>query len=191
MALKLITAATTYPVTTAEAKLHAKIDTAADDTLVDALITAATEMAEQRIGRAIMPQVWELTLDAFPDAFELTRVPVTAVTALTYVDANGATQTLSNTLYSLDNADQFGSSYVVPVYNGAWPDSRAQVNAVSLQYTAGYANAAAVPEPIKTWIKIMVSTMYEHRESEVVDRSTLTTLGFVDRLLDRYSVVSA
>jgi uncharacterized phiE125 gp8 family phage protein len=190
MALKLITAATTYPVSLAEAKLHAKVDAADDDALITAFITAATEVAEQKIGRAIMPQTWELTLDAFPDAFELTRTPVTAVTNLTYYDTSGVQQTLLSSLYTLNNADADGSAYVVPVYNGTWPDTRTQVNAVTLRYTAGYANAAAVPEPIKTWIKIAISTMYQYRESEVVERATLTNMGFVDRLLDRYLVTT-
>lgn len=57
---------------------------------------AATEAAEQMTGRAIMPQTWELTLDAFPDALELTRVPVASVTSLKYFDATGTEQTLSN-----------------------------------------------------------------------------------------------
>ena len=75
MALKLITAASTFPITLEDAKLHCRVDTAADDALINALITAATELAEQKTGRALMAQTWELTLDAFPEAFELTRVP--------------------------------------------------------------------------------------------------------------------
>jgi len=31
--------------------------------------------------------------------------------------------------------------------------------------------------------------MYENRESEVVDRGSVLSLGFADRLLDRYRVV--
>ena len=186
MSLKLITAATTYPVTLAEAKLHCRIDSSDDDTLIAALITAATELAEQKTGRAIMAQTWELTHDAFPDSFELTRTPVQSITSVKYYDANGVQQTLANTLYALDNADEFGVAYVVPVYAGDWPDTRDQINAVAVRYLAGYESVAAVPESIKAWIKLMVGAMYENRESEGAVQTH--TLGFADRLLDRYKV---
>ena len=193
MALKLITAPSTYPVTLAEAKLHCRVDIADDDTLITALITAATEMAEQKTGRAIMTQTLELTLDAFPDAFELTRVPVQSVTSVKYYDTTGTQQTLSNTLYALDAADDFGFAHISPVYAGVWPDTRDQINAVAVRYVAGYADAASVPQSIKNWILLMVSTMYENRETEAYSSravSTTVQMQFVDRLLDRYVVFS-
>jgi hypothetical protein len=74
------------------------------------------------------------------------------------------------------------------VYGDTWPDTRAQINAVAVRYVAGYANAAAVPDSIKAWIKLQVSAMYENREAE----GSVQTfkLGFADRLLDRYKVWS-
>ncbi|OXE36911.1 MAG: hypothetical protein CGW95_04820 [Phenylobacterium zucineum] len=188
MALKLITAASTYPVTLAEAKLHCKVDVADDDALLTALITTATEGAEQITGRALMAQTWELTLDAFPDAFELTRVPVQSVTSVKYFDATGVQQTLASNLYSFDNADDNNSAYVVPAYGTSWPVTREQINAVAVRYVSGY---TTVPEPIKTWIKIQISEMYKNREASVIERATLMSLGYVDRLLDRYSVITA
>ena len=193
MALKLITAPSTYPVTLAEAKLHCRVDLADDDTLITALITAATEMAEQKTGRAIMTQTLELTLDAFPEAFELTRVPVQSITSVKYYDTTGAQQTLSNTLYALDAADDFGFAYISPVYAGVWPNTRDQINAVAVRYVAGYADAASVPQSIKNWILLMVSTMYANRETEAYSSravSTTVQMQFVDRLLDRYVVFS-
>lgn len=193
MSLKLITAPSTYPVTLAEAKLHCRVDIADDDTLITALITAATEMAEQKTGRAIMTQTLELTLDAFPEAFELTRVPVQSITSVKYYDTTGTQQTLSNTLYALDAADDFGFAYISPVYAGVWPDTRDQINAVAVRYVAGYADAASVPQSIKNWILLMVSTMYANRETEAYSSravSTTVQMQFVDRLLDRYVVFS-
>jgi uncharacterized phiE125 gp8 family phage protein len=193
MALKLITAPSTYPVTLAEAKLHCRVDIADDDTLITAFITAATEMAEQKTGRAIMTQTLELTLDAFPEAFELTRVPVQSITSVKYYDTTGTQQTLSNTLYALDAAEDFGFAHISPVYAGVWPDTRDQINAVAVRYVAGYADAASVPQSIKNWILLMVSTMYSNRETEAYSSravSTTVQMQFVDRLLDRYVVFS-
>ena len=193
MSLKLITPPTTFPIDLASAKLHCRVDIADDDTLITALITAATEMAEQKTGRAIMTQTLELTLDAFPEAFELTRVPVQSVTSVKYYDTTGTQQTLSNTLYALDAADDFGFAYISPVYAGVWPNTRDQINAVAVRYVAGYADAASVPQSIKNWILLMVSTMYANRETEAYSSravSTTVQMQFVDRLLDRYVVFS-
>lgn len=186
MALKLITAATALAVSLAEAKLHLRVDTADEDTLITAFITAATESAEQATGRAIMPQTWELTLDAFPDAFELTRVPAASITSIRYWDTTGTQQTLGTALYTLDNADDFGSAYAVPAVGNAWPAAREQINAVALRYVAGYDTAAAVPESIKSWVKLQVGAMYENRQAEGSVQTY--ALGFADRLLDRYKV---
>lgn len=139
-------------------------------------------------GRAIMPQTWELTLDEFPDAFQLTRIPAASVTSLKYYDGTGVQQTLSSDSYALDTADGYGPAYVVPAYAGSWPSTRDQVNAVALRYVAGYENAAAVPEPIKCWIKLMVAAMHANREAEAISNGAVLTLGFADRLLDSYKV---
>jgi len=188
MALKLITAATLNAVSLAEAKLQCRVDLSDEDSLITAFITAATEMAEQATGRSIMPATWELTLDEFPDAFMLTRIPALSVTSLKYNDATGVLQTLSNSAYALDSADDYGTAYVVPAYAGSWPTTRDQANAVALRYVAGYPDAAAVPEGIKTWIRLMVGAMYENRAAQVVGNGSALSLGFADRLLDRYVV---
>ena len=78
MALKRITAPTLLVVSLVEAKAHLRVDVSDDDDLITACIHSATALAEQYTNRAIAPQTWELTLDAFPTAFELTRTPVTS-----------------------------------------------------------------------------------------------------------------
>ena len=188
MALKLITPATELAVSLADVKAHLRVDTTDEDSLITAYITAAAELAEQATGRALMPQTWDLTLDAFPEAFEITRLPAASVTSLKYWDTTGVQQTLGTGLYTLDSTDDFGPAYVVPVYGGVWPDTREQINAVALRYVAGYATAANVPDSIKAWIKLQVGAMYENRQAEGAVQTY--ALGFADRLLDRYKVWS-
>lgn len=188
MALKLITPAAELAVSLADVKAHLRVDTTDEDTLITAYITAAAELAEQATGRALMPQTWELTLDAFPEAFEITRLPAASITSLKYWDVTGTQQTMGTGLYTLDSTDDFGPAYVVPVYGGVWPVNRDQINAVALRYVAGYATAAAVPDSIKAWIKLQVGAMYENRQTEGAVQTY--ALGFADRLLDRYKVWS-
>jgi uncharacterized phiE125 gp8 family phage protein len=191
MALKLFAAAGTQPVTLAEAKAHLRVDTTDEDALITAFIVAATEMAEQHTGRALMTQTWDMTLDKFPDALELTRTPVQTITSVTYYDTAGALQTLAAPGYVLDAADGDDYAHITPAYGSEWPATRDQVNAVSVRYVAGYANAAAVPESIKAWIKLQVSALFENREAESYSAravSTTVKMSFVDALLDRYVV---
>lgn len=190
MTLRLITAPTTYPVELATAKLHCRVDASDEDTLLTALITAATEMAEQKTGRALMTQTWSMALGAFPEYVELTRVPVQSITSVKYYDTAGVQQTLSNTLYSLAQ-DDFGFARIYSVPGSVWPDTYERNDAVEVVYVAGYANAAAVPESIKQWILLMISTMFDNRETESYSSravSTTVRMQFVDRLLDRYCV---
>jgi uncharacterized phiE125 gp8 family phage protein len=189
MALKLITAPTALPVSLVEAKAHLRVDVPDDDALISAMVGAAAQMAEQLTGRALMPQAWLLSLDLFPRAFELTRVPAASITSLVYADPTGTDQTLAPVNYTLNNSDDFGVAVVVPAYGKAWPAARCQPNAVRLSYVAGYADAASVPESIKSWIKLQVGAMYENRTTEST-RQTYS-LGFADRLLDRYKVWAA
>lgn len=66
MGLKVSTAATIDPVTTAEAKTFARIDTSDDDTLVAALISAATAYVQTYLSRQLINATYQLTLDWFP-----------------------------------------------------------------------------------------------------------------------------
>ena len=188
MSLRLVTAPTTPALSLAEAKAHLRVDSNAEDTLIESLVTAATDMAEQQTRRALMQQTWELTLDAFPTAFELTRVPVQSIASVKYTDTSGVEQTLDPSAYTLDTSDGYGFAYVKQAYGTEWPSAR---EGVKVRYVAGYADAAAVPEPIVQWIKLMVSTMFDNRETEAYSSravSTAVRMQFVDRLLDRYCV---
>lgn len=187
MALKLITAPTAEPVTLAEAKLHLRVDQASEDALINVLISAARESAEHITERALMPQTWELQLDAFPDAFRLLRGPVISVTSVKYLDKNGTLQTLDSSQYQVDLTDDAGA-WVLPAYGVEWPEARADINAARVRYQAGYADAATVPAAIKSWILLMIGTLYENRELDAA--KALERSPGLAGMLDRYRVWS-
>lgn len=186
MALRRITAPTTLAVTLADVVAQVKLNVGDDDALITSMLWSAMFLAEKETGRALMTQTWELTLDAFPDAIELTRVPVQSIASFTYVDKNGATQNLTGSTYVLDTADGYGTAYLVPAYATSWPTTRDQINAVKLQYVAGYADAASVPEPIKQWMRAMVAAMYKDREAYSDAKSY--KLEYLDGLLDEFRI---
>lgn len=191
MGLRLFTAPTVEPVTLAQAKLWLKVETGdtADDALITALIASVRQMAEQKTGRALLGQTWQLTLDAFPEAIELTRGPVLSVTHVKFKDTSGVQQTLASQDYTVDTERDDGWAYLVPAYGKSWPETYDDINAVEVRWQAGYdaSDPTKVPEAIRTWMQLMLGAAYENREAAVQGQE-IRTLPFLDRLLDRYTL---
>ena len=172
----------TEPVTLAEAKLHLRgVDDTAEDSLITALISAARETCEDRIDGTIPVTGWRLTLDAFPDAIKLPRGPVASVESVKYLDADGMQQALSALDYLVDTVSTPG--YIVPAYGKAWPETREQINAVEVEYTAG---SATTPAALKAWMLLAIGEMFANREASA-ERPAVAH-GFADRLLDPFRV---
>jgi uncharacterized phiE125 gp8 family phage protein len=203
MGIRVITPPTSEPVTLDEVKAWARIDDTTDeaantatDALISSLVTAAREEAEQTVGRSILEQTLELTLERFPcwgRSIELPRPPLTDVASVTYFDAGNATVVMDEAAYVLLDASEAVPPSIYPAPGGFWPDAYHRPDAVRIRYTAGWPNAAAVPENIKTWIKLRVSTLWANRESIVagnVSASAVEMPGrFTDGLLDRWRVL--
>jgi uncharacterized phiE125 gp8 family phage protein len=66
-ALTLITPPSGLVVSVQTAKDHARIEYHEDDELIELYIAQVTALAEARMGRAILRQTWELTLDALDE----------------------------------------------------------------------------------------------------------------------------
>lgn len=163
-------APTLEPVTLAELRAHARIDTAQtdDDATLTANITAAIEHIERLCGIAMMTQTWKFYLDAFPSDDQplyVPRPPLQSVTSIQYIDENGVTQTLSSSDYKLDTAKDPGSwpNRVALAYNETWPSTREETNAVTITAVCGFATVAEVPSALKRAIMMLALYWYEHR----------------------------
>lgn len=188
MTLKLITGPS-ESITTAEAKLHLRVDSSDDDDLIDALITAAREQCEHELGRGIGSQTWQRTLDAFPDSgIALGMPPVASITSVQYVDTAGTLQTLSSTLYTLDSASE-DEAWVLPAEDTEWPETLDTANAVRVQFVCGL---TTVPSTVRAWMLLRIGTLYQHR-AEIAAGISINALPdqFSARLLDRYRVHAA
>lgn len=185
MGLTLTTVPAAEPVTLAEAKLHCKVDDAADDALITSLIVAARRMAEAQTGRVLVTQGWKQTFDAFPvAAIALERPPLQSVQSVKYYDAAGALQTLDSSTYTVHTSAILG--LVAPAVGASWPGTQARLEAVEVAFTAGYGAAAAVPQEIKQWMLLQVGQWYANREAAGDKRDPLP---FVGALLDPYRIL--
>jgi uncharacterized phiE125 gp8 family phage protein len=151
----------TTPVSLSEAKAHLRVDHADEDAFITSLVAAATEHLDGWsgvLGRALITQTWRQDFAEWEDALRLPLLPVQSAT-VTYVDRDGATQTLASSEWVL-LADGAGA-FISPV--GEWPEG----STIKVTFVAGYGNAAAVPAPLKAAILMMVSGLYENREDKV------------------------
>ncbi len=194
MAYQLKTPPVSEPVTLSEAKSYLRISDTDDDAFVNALITSVRQRFETWAARSLITQTWTLWLDGFPrkgnkDApgegyfelpvghfdhdqrqLEISRSPLQSVTLLkTYDTANTATA-FNATNYLVDSASNPGR---IALNLGAqWPTGLRPVNAVEIEFVAGYGNASDVPDSIKQgilfWIKFLFadkSKLFESDES--------------------------
>jgi len=203
MPLRLITAPATEPVTLADVSAHVRWDVSAESTAINLFIQALRERAEAETHRALITQTWELSMDKFPvpqifgytgldpiypakfrGEIILPKPNLLSIVSITYVDVNGALQTLDPATYTMDNAEEPGM--VVPAYGCAWPGCRGDINGVKIRYTCGYGPASSdVPAAIRTWMLMNIASIYENRESTVVGaRATMVELTTIcDALL--------
>lgn len=137
------------------------------------------------LGRAIVTQTWEMKLRSFPlrtdriygDVRMLIPLPpLQSVSSITYIDADGVTQTLASSEYTVI----VGSNAVVPAYGKTWPGTRDVPEAVTVTFVAGYGTADDVPDGIVSAGLLMVGDSYDVRRTEYVGVSIQRS----DRVMD-------
>jgi uncharacterized phiE125 gp8 family phage protein len=173
------------PVTLSEARSQTRADCNDEDAFLGLLISVATQAATDRLQRALVPTRYRLTLDSFPDAIELLMPPIISVESVKYIDIHGDQQTLDPQDYFLDSVSEPG--YLVPAAGRTWPATQDRINAVEVEYTAGYPGSA-IPTPIKQWILLALGDMYNNRERSA--EKPAVPQNFADALLDTYRLWS-
>lgn len=173
------------------------------DDVLEQLIQTAREQAQTELGRYLITQTLDLYLDRFPmqrlgapmlldrrsahelDPFAILLPPLQSVTSITYVDGNGATQTLAADQYQVDAASK--PARITPTYGVYWPSTRDQANAVTVRFVAGYgATAASVPACVKLWMAARVKTIFDNRDTVIAseNRAVLMPNTYADSMLD-------
>jgi hypothetical protein len=168
MSIRLITPSSFEPVTVTEVRQTCKIDLTGDagyDAAVNedlsTMISAFRQVGEHIAGRSFVLQTFELTLDEIPYEGIKLHHPASLIVSFKYVSAlTNSEVTLATNQYYLDNANDFETSWVLPAQGIDFPDTAEVANALKVQYTAGYANQASVPNCIKLWLKTAVKYGY-------------------------------
>lgn len=176
--LTLTSAPAEEPVSLTELKSWLRVDQDNDNALISGLGKAARGLIERLSGRQLVTASWRLTLDTFPypggwayleapalfpdpHQIRLPKAPLQSVASVQYYDLNDVLQTLATTTYDVDVDEDPGR--IVLAMGKTWPVVRLKPGAVRIAFTAGYGDAADVPEEVKLPIKFAVSFWYEHR----------------------------
>lgn len=185
MPLKLKTPPVAEPISLSEAKSYLRITDTDDDTLISSLITAMRQQCEAWTGRALMTQTWTLWLDHFPTSrsknapkegyyqlpidyfdgvdrlLEISRPPLQSVSFLKTYDTANAEAVFSATNYYVDTSSTPGR--IALNQSCSWPTGLRAVNAVEVEFVAGYGNASDVPEAIKQGILLGIKHLFANK----------------------------
>jgi len=157
------------PITLSEAKAWLKVDDSAEDALIESLISAARRKAEQYAGQLLLTQTVREYFDGFPPYQIELSFPANSITSVKYKDETGTEQTVSSADYSADIVSKAPRIWINP--DKAWPTTGSYPNAVSIEYSTGYATASNVPDTFKTAICLLLAFLYENREDMPISGS--------------------
>ena len=188
MRFVIATQPATEPVTSAELVSQSRIDSVAataEATYITSLIAAARVRAENLCG-PIITQAWDMYLDEWPygDYITIGKPRVSAITSVKYtiLDASAAT-TLSSTTYLTDFVSNYARLRLK--WNQAWPtDVLEVINPIAIRFSAGWANAGAVPAALKQGILFLAAHWYANREAVSDTQLVDVPHTFTDILVD-------
>lgn len=196
--VRVVTPPTTEPVSLEQARLWCRVDAYPadgsptldvhpDDDLIRGLISAAREWVEMETGRALAPQVLEVSHSQFPmygsrQMISLPMAPIRAIESVSYRGSDGVDVFLAIDEYLVDYYGYV--PHVLPAIDTAWPDITAYPNAVRVRYEAGYAVtsespdvAPFIPQSLITAMQLLIGYWYGQRESVSAQQLAEVPLG--------------
>ena len=180
-------AASTAILTTAEAKTHLKVDTSADDTYIDNLVSAATESAQIFTNRYFINTTITQHGDQWADIATLFKSPVSSTLHIKYYDNDNTIQTLATSVYLTDLTHNPARVGLKP--EQSFPDLADRISAVQCKYVVGYGSAASdVPEGIREAVLLTIGNLYENRQDVVVGRIATELPKSAQYLLEQFKV---
>lgn len=166
--LRLVTAASTQPLTLDEAKLWLRVDGTAENDLITDQIKGATQFVEDEISghRQLITATYEIGVQSWwsYDFLSLPRPPLQAVDWIKYYDTNGTLTTLDSSYYDVKTyLKQPGT--IALAYQKFWPVVQTRRNwPILIQFQCGYGSASSVPAKVKQVLRLVLNWMYSRRD---------------------------
>jgi uncharacterized phiE125 gp8 family phage protein len=154
----------------AEAKAQLRVDGDDEDLLIQSLMKAVDQIAENKTNRAFMQAGYTMYSDCWQVDFTLWPAPLVEVVSVEYYDRDNVLTTLDADNYIVYS--DFVPGILSMKSTATLPNLYDRKDAIIITYTSGYgssgsaegAQRSAVPESVRSWIKLNLSTLYEHRQ---------------------------
>jgi uncharacterized phiE125 gp8 family phage protein len=186
-AFSVTTPAGSAIITTAVAKAHLKVDVSDDDTLIDNLINAATQIAEDYTNRYFINTTLKMVGDKWDDITELYKSPVSSVSSIKYYDSDNSQQTLASSVYLVDLVSK--PCNISLKVDQSFPDLADRKMAVEVNYVVGEGGAGSdVSDLVKEAVLLMVGHWYQNREAVVIGRIATEIPMAAKMILDQYKI---
>ncbi len=184
MPARLLSAPTAPAVTLEDAKRNLRIDGNELDALVMAWVQGVTDHAEHLMGRAILSQVWRLTVDSWREPIALPRPPLLTVLAVRLREADGHWKQVAPERYLAD-ADR-EPALLHWLAGAPLPQLDPTMGAVQIDYLCGYGpDPASTPPAIRLYL---LAKLAEQFDAGTRPERASVQPSFIDRVLDRYCV---
>lgn len=175
--LKLVTAATTDPVSLTEARRQLGLgeDDGGHDARLSSLITGATEYVQVATGRQFINATFDAYYDSFPggnDPILLPRSPLVSITSVKYAQtSDGVMTTWTSTNYAAVTSREPAECALA--YSTNWTtDVRCIPEAVVVRFVAGYGSSAtSVPVRAKQAILLLVNHWFDNGEAKELPKA--------------------
>lgn len=161
---ELLSGPAAEPLTRAEAKAFLRVETDAEDPLIDALIAAARRHVEAESGRILMDQTWRVSLDRWPlrGVIPAPVAPVRTILEATVAAADGTPVALPEGALALVGDRAPALIRVSPAQVSAPLVSH---GGIVITLLADYgADASGVPADLVQAVRLMLAHLYEHRD---------------------------
>lgn len=131
-------------------------------------IHTASNMVEGDTGRQLLTATYDVSWRRFPGTWGqlvLPRVPVASVTSVKYYDSAGTLQTMSSTLYTVNDGSAHASAYIIPAFNEQWPTTRGHDRDVIVRFVCGYGESGDVPRELRMQVAVLANSLFKSRET--------------------------
>ena len=148
---------TILPLADARVHLNLTSDDSFHDAAVEELRDAAIGWVEGYTGLSLQSRNFTWATDRFTSRMRLPMGPVTAIVGVSYYGSAG-TDTVLASWY-------FGNGMLTAAQGSTWPYASGQPGGIRITFTAGFANAAAIPPFLLAAVKLAMSAMFEDRSN--------------------------
>ena len=186
----LLTGPALEPVTLTEAKAHFRVDSTAEDGLIQSLITAARLHVETLTGRALITQSWRMVLDDWPRSNVLTIPlgPLQQVTELRVYEDEDVLVTIAPTEYLVETVGV--PARLAMRGHQSWPKPGRPIGGIEIDLVGGYGDLADdVPRSLRQAILQIASHWFAHREAVGLGVGAVHVPATVDALLAPHRAV--